>query len=312
MDDGPVRRGGEGRPHLRPRRVRHEGGDRGGGVRRGSDPARGRRRCRERWRSAGRSTRRAAASRASRISRSRDACTPSRTDCVIIPEPLNVDRICIGHRGVYWFQVTTSGRIGHGSMPFLGVNAIEHMGVVLDRFRRELGPRLAGRTRRAGRAAGRASCDDEPERDRWRSAGGRDSDAVRGRLLPRGVRPALPARGSRRRAPRSRRCSTTPRRRAGLPLRSARSDGGAPGADAGRLAAHPGARAGAIETVLGRPAALVASPGTYDQEHVARRRRGATAWPTARAILELAHQPRRVVRRRRAAVWRKVIVLVSL
>jgi succinyl-diaminopimelate desuccinylase len=69
-----------------------------------------------------------------------------RADCVIIPEPLNVDRICIGHRGVYWFQVTTSGRIGHGSMPFLGVNAIEHMGVVLDRFRRELGPRLAGRT----------------------------------------------------------------------------------------------------------------------------------------------------------------------
>jgi succinyl-diaminopimelate desuccinylase len=46
---------------------------------------------------------------------------------------------------VYWFQVTTSGRIGHGSMPFLGVNAIEHMGVVLDRMRRELGPRLAGR-----------------------------------------------------------------------------------------------------------------------------------------------------------------------
>ena len=28
-----------------------------------------------------------------------------RTDCVIIPEPLNVDRICIGHRGVYWFEI---------------------------------------------------------------------------------------------------------------------------------------------------------------------------------------------------------------
>ena len=24
-------------------------------------------------------------------------------DYVIIPEPLNVDRVCIGHRGVYWF-----------------------------------------------------------------------------------------------------------------------------------------------------------------------------------------------------------------
>jgi succinyl-diaminopimelate desuccinylase len=69
-----------------------------------------------------------------------------RTDCVIIPEPLNVDRICIGHRGVYWFEVATSGRIAHGSMPFLGVNAIEHMGIVLERFRRELGPRLERRT----------------------------------------------------------------------------------------------------------------------------------------------------------------------
>ena len=90
----------------------------------------------------------------------------SRADCVIIPEPLNVDRICIGHRGVYWFQVTTSGRIGHGSMPFLGVNAIEHMGVVLERFRRDLGaaPRRANDAR-AGRAAGGAACDDEPERD---------------------------------------------------------------------------------------------------------------------------------------------------
>jgi succinyl-diaminopimelate desuccinylase len=70
----------------------------------------------------------------------------ANTDCVIIPEPLNVDRICIGHRGVYWFEVTTTGRIGHGSMPFLGVNAIEHMGLVLDRLRTELGAKLAART----------------------------------------------------------------------------------------------------------------------------------------------------------------------
>src|SRR4051812_9575785 len=47
-----------------------------------------------------------------------------RTDFAIIPEPLYVDRICIGHRGVYWFEVQTSGRIAHGSMPFHGVSAI--------------------------------------------------------------------------------------------------------------------------------------------------------------------------------------------
>lgn len=70
----------------------------------------------------------------------------NRIDYVIIPEPLNVDRICIGHRGVYWFEVETRGHIAHGSMPFLGVSAIEHMGVILDRVRRELLPALASRT----------------------------------------------------------------------------------------------------------------------------------------------------------------------
>jgi succinyl-diaminopimelate desuccinylase len=69
-----------------------------------------------------------------------------RIDYVIIPEPLNVDRICIGHRGVYWFEVETHGHIAHGSMPFLGVSAIDHMGVILDRMRRELMPALASRT----------------------------------------------------------------------------------------------------------------------------------------------------------------------
>jgi len=69
-----------------------------------------------------------------------------RTDFAIIPEPLGVDRICVGHRGVYWFEVQTRGRIAHGSMPFLGVNAIEHLGLVLERMRRDLQPVLAART----------------------------------------------------------------------------------------------------------------------------------------------------------------------
>jgi succinyl-diaminopimelate desuccinylase len=68
-----------------------------------------------------------------------------RTDYVIIPEPLNVDRICVGHRGVYWFELTTRGRIAHGSMPFLGINAIDAMSHVLAAIRRDLAPRLAQR-----------------------------------------------------------------------------------------------------------------------------------------------------------------------
>jgi succinyl-diaminopimelate desuccinylase len=68
-----------------------------------------------------------------------------RVDHVIIPEPLGVDRICIGHRGVWWAEVETFGRVAHGSMPFLGDCAIRHMGTFLNRLERHLLPRLAGR-----------------------------------------------------------------------------------------------------------------------------------------------------------------------
>jgi len=68
-----------------------------------------------------------------------------RTDFVIITEPLNVDRVCLGHRGVYWFKVATLGRIAHGSMPFLGVNAIGQMGSFLAAIEHELKPSLARR-----------------------------------------------------------------------------------------------------------------------------------------------------------------------
>ena len=68
-----------------------------------------------------------------------------RVDHVIIPEPLNVDRVCIGHRGVWWAEIETMGRMAHGSMPFLGDSAIRHMAAVLDRFESELYPALASR-----------------------------------------------------------------------------------------------------------------------------------------------------------------------
>ncbi len=67
----------------------------------------------------------------------------TRTDYCIIPEPLNVDRVCVGHRGVYWFEVAARGHIAHGSMPFLGVSAIEGMGHLLQAVREELLPALA-------------------------------------------------------------------------------------------------------------------------------------------------------------------------
>jgi succinyl-diaminopimelate desuccinylase len=42
----------------------------------------------------------------------------SRQRYVVITEPLDPERVCIGHRGVYWFELTTLGRVGHWpSMP---------------------------------------------------------------------------------------------------------------------------------------------------------------------------------------------------
>ncbi|MGO9935256.1 MAG: acetylornithine deacetylase/succinyl-diaminopimelate desuccinylase family protein [Steroidobacteraceae bacterium] len=70
---------------------------------------------------------------------------PGRVDHVIIPEPLNVDRVCIGHRGVWWAEIETLGRMAHGSMPFLGDCAVRHMNAVIDRLERDLFPKLAAR-----------------------------------------------------------------------------------------------------------------------------------------------------------------------
>jgi succinyl-diaminopimelate desuccinylase len=64
---------------------------------------------------------------------------------VIIPEPLNKDRICLGHRGVWWAEIETKGRIAHGSMPFLGDSAIRHMGAVLTEIEATLYPALENR-----------------------------------------------------------------------------------------------------------------------------------------------------------------------
>ena len=70
---------------------------------------------------------------------------PSRVQHVIIPEPLNKDRICLGHRGVWWAEIETKGHIAHGSMPFLGDCAVRHMGAVLQEFETTLYPALANK-----------------------------------------------------------------------------------------------------------------------------------------------------------------------
>lgn len=72
--------------------------------------------------------------------------SPSRVQHAIIPEPLNKDRICLGHRGVWWAEIETKGRIAHGCMPFLGDCAIRHMGAVIREMEEFLYPLLASKT----------------------------------------------------------------------------------------------------------------------------------------------------------------------
>ncbi len=69
--------------------------------------------------------------------------TPERVQHVIIPEPLNKDRVCLGHRGVWWAEIETKGHIAHGSMPFLGDCAVRHMGAVVAEMEQSLFPALA-------------------------------------------------------------------------------------------------------------------------------------------------------------------------
>ena len=70
------------------------------------------------------------------------------TDYVVITEPLNVDNICLGHRGAIWGDITTFGRQSHGSTPERGINAIEHMARFIADVTQELKPRLHQRINR--------------------------------------------------------------------------------------------------------------------------------------------------------------------
>lgn len=65
---------------------------------------------------------------------------PGRVDHVILPEPSNKDRICLGHRSGSSAEIETKGEIAHGSMPFPGDCAMRHMGTVLSDFEDKLSP----------------------------------------------------------------------------------------------------------------------------------------------------------------------------
>jgi succinyl-diaminopimelate desuccinylase len=218
-----------------------------------------------------------------------------RVDHVIIPEPLNVDRVCIGHRGVWWAEIETFGRIAHGSMPFLGDSAIRHMSAVLERFEHELYPALARR---------RSDMPVVPDGARTSSLNinsvhGGESEEHEGLPAPCVadscrvvidrrflIEEALDdVRGEVRRIlddlSRTRNDFRYDLREL-FAVEPVMADQNGPVASAARSA---------VQHVLGREATIVCSPGTYDQKHVDRIGRLRDCVAYGPGVLELAHKP---------------------
>lgn len=220
---------------------------------------------------------------------------PERVQHVIIPEPLNVDRVCIGHRGVWWAEIETLGRIAHGSMPFLGDSAIRHMGAVLERLEHELLPRLAARqtVMPVVPAAARQSTlninslhGGQPEgHEGLPSPCVADSCRI---VLDRRflVEESLAAVKGEVRELLER--LVAERRGFGYRLRDlfevlpTMADPAGPVVQATQAA---------IRSVLGREPQIVCSPGTYDQKHIDRIGRLKDCIAYGPGILDLAHQP---------------------
>ena len=69
--------------------------------------------------------------------------TKESTDYCVITECLDVDKVCIGHRGTLWFEVNITGKQSHGSMPSEGVNALEFAQRLMQTIDADIRPQIA-------------------------------------------------------------------------------------------------------------------------------------------------------------------------
>jgi len=237
-----------------------------------------------------------------------------RTDFVIIPEPLNVDRICIGHRGVYWFEVTARGRIGHGSMPFLGISAIDGMGRLLESVRDILMPALAAR---------RTAVPVVPPGARNATintngiVGGQPVDGIQTPCVADLCRAVFD-----RRFLIEEGFDAAKQEIADLVARVAGEAGGVRFDVRDLMVVHPtrtpddspviASLDRSIRSVLGRPPELIASPGTYDHKHVARIAGVPHCVAYGPGELEQAHQPDEYCRIDDLVNATKVLALATL
>jgi succinyl-diaminopimelate desuccinylase len=223
---------------------------------------------------------------------------PARVQHVIIPEPLHKDRICLGHRGVWWAEVETKGRIAHGSMPFLGDSAIRHMGAVLHEIEERLYPLLA--TKRTAmpvvpEGARQSTLNinsihgGEPEPEPGYTGLPAPCVADRCRiildrrfLIEEAVEEVKGEIRDVLERVKARRPSFDYAIRDLFEVRPTMTDRDAPVVRT---------VAGAIREVLGAEAEYVVSPGTYDQKHIDRIGRLSNCIAYGPGLLHLAHQP---------------------
>ncbi len=223
---------------------------------------------------------------------------PDRVQHVIIPEPLNNDRICLGHRGAWWAEIETRGEIAHGAMPFLGDCAVRHMGAVLEAFETELFPAMAER---------RTEMPVVPEGARQSTMninsihGGEPEQAsdytgLPAYCVPDSCRVVI----DRRYLAEESHASVAGEVRAlldGLKQRRAKFDyrlqelNHVAPSMTDRDAPVVTTVAQAIKEVIGRAPDYVASPGTYDQKHIDRIGRLKNCIAYGPGVLELAHKP---------------------
>lgn len=223
---------------------------------------------------------------------------PARVQHVIIPEPLNKDRICLGHRGGWWAEIETHGRIAHGCMPFLGDCAVRHMGAVLEAFEDKLYPAMAARHTdmpvvpegaRSSTMNINSIHGGQPEQPP-------DYDGLPAHCVPDSCRITI----DRRYLAEENYDQVRGEIRALLDeLTRTRSDFTYSMREINHVIPSMTPRdapvvttvAGAIERVMGRAPDYVASPGSYDQKHIDRIGKLKNCIAYGPGILELAHQP---------------------
>ena len=215
------------------------------------------------------------------------------TRYAIIPEPFGPDRVCLGHRGVYWFDVIAHGHAAHGSMSHLGRSAIEDMGALLEAFRTRLAPELAARLSALPVVPAPSR---RPSLNVNAITGGQAGEATQSPC----VADRCVATFDRRFIPEE----TFEEVRAEISRLVASVEGDDPERRftiEERMVVHPtsappgsplvAALSRAVETAVGRAPELVASPGTYDQKHFARIAGIEHCVAYGPGPLEEAHQP---------------------